>query len=476
MNMKYNLKHLLIAGFVALGLSSCDGFLNVMPSDALTTENAINNIDDVNAVLNGVYQSLLNEGYYGNDLIARAEMGGDDVQPTMEGKSRTDNWYRFMYRVNNSPEGLWYYPYKAISRANTLIDVIESGKIEASEELNIAKGEALAVRALCHFNLTITYGYPYQKDNGASYGIPLVLDVPTASDMPSRSSVAQCYAAIEQDLEDALDYLKNDTLVTEGHFNKWAVLGLQARVALYKGDYETAFSKASEVIEKGPYALIDHADYVTSWAEEFTTESVFDLYISALSQGNRELIGYLVDTNGYGEYAVTDEFLALLNENSDDVRLGLLTTDGNGELRVFNKYPGRNGATPVNNLRVIRLSDLYLIAAESALKKAEPNQEKADEYLNAIRMRAIPSATEITATEELVEIERRKELAMEGHRLHDVLRKGDEITRTGGHHFLNKEVDLITVNWDDYRCVMAIPQAEIDANVNIKDQQNPEYK
>ena len=316
MNMKYNLKHLLIAGFVALGLSSCDGFLNVMPSDALTTENAINNIDDVNAVLNGVYQSLLNEEYYGNDFIARAEMGGDDVQPTMEGKSRTDNWYRFMYRVNNSPEGLWYYPYKAISRANTLIDVIESGKIEASEELNIAKGEALAVRALCHFNLTITYGYPYQKDNGASYGVPLGLDVPTASDMPSRSSVEQCYAAIEQDLEDALDYLKNDTLVTEGHFNKWAVLGLQARVALYKGDYETAFSKASEVIEKGPYALIDHADYVTSWAEEFTTESVFDLYISALSQGNRELIGYLVDTNGYGEYAVTDEFLDYLGLSS----------------------------------------------------------------------------------------------------------------------------------------------------------------
>mgnify|MGYP003304965926 CR=1 FL=1 len=73
--MKYNLKHLLIAGFVALGLSSCDGFLNVMPSDALTTENAINNIDDVNAVLNGVYQSLLNEGYYGNEsrIVRRCE-------------------------------------------------------------------------------------------------------------------------------------------------------------------------------------------------------------------------------------------------------------------------------------------------------------------------------------------------------------------------------------------------------------------
>lgn len=471
--MKLKFKNIFIAGLVTLGLSSCEDFLNVMPSDSLTTNNAINNIDDVTAVLNGVYTPLLDEGYYGNDFIARAEMGGDDVQTSQSGKGRTENFYRFLYKVNNSPAGMWYYPYKAISRANNLIEAINSGNIEPSAALNNALGEALAIRALCHFNLTITYGYPYQKDNGASYGVPIVKTVLGATDMPSRSSVADCYAAIEQDLEDALELI--DTVVNNGHFNSWAVKGLQARVALYKGDYETAFAKASEVIEKGPYELVLNSDYVSSWGEEFTTESVFDLHISDLSSGNRELIGYLVDTEGYGEYAVTDDFLALLKENNDDVRLGLLTTDGNNELRVLNKYPGRNGASTVNNIRVIRLSDLYLIAAEAALKMQTPDQDSADKYLNAIRMRAIPSATAVVATEELVEIERRKELVMEGHRLHDVLRVGSEITREGGHHFLNKLADLITVNWDDYRCVLAIPQAEIDANLNIKDQQNPEY-
>ena len=66
----------------------------------------------------------------------------------------------------------------------------------------------------------------------------------------------------------------------------------------------------------------------------------------------------------------------------------------------------------------------------------------------------------------------RKELVMEGHRLHDILRQGGEVTRQGGYHFLNA-TDLITVNWNDYRTIMPIPQAEIDANTNMI--QNPEY-
>ena len=228
--MKLKFKNIFIAGLVTLGLSSCEDFLNVMPSDSLTTNNAINNIDDVTAVLNGVYTPLLEEGYYGNDFIARAEMGGDDVQTSQSGKTRTENFYRFLYKVNNSPAGMWYYPYKAISRANNLIDAINSGNIEPSAALNNALGEALAIRALCHFNLTITYGYPYQKDNGTSYGVPIVKTVLGATDMPSRSSVADCYKAIEQDLEDALELI--DTVVNNGHFNSWAVKGLQARVAL----------------------------------------------------------------------------------------------------------------------------------------------------------------------------------------------------------------------------------------------------
>ena len=95
----------------------------------------------------------------------------------------------------------------------------------------------------------------------------------------------------------------------------------------------------------------------------------------------------------------------------------------------MNKYPGINGKTAVNNIRVIRLSDIYLIAAEAALKKSSADQASANKYLNAIIKRAIPSASDVTATEALVLKERRKELVMEGHRFYDIMRLGITVTR-----------------------------------------------
>lgn len=470
--MKYiSLKHLFITTSILIGLSSCDGYLDQMPSNALPADEAINNIEDVESALNGIYSGLLTEEYYGADLISRAEVGGEDVQTSTASK-RTENFYRFMYRQNNAPTGLWKIPYRVINRINVVLQSIESGKVESSPELNNAKGEALAVRALCNFNLNVIYGYPYQKDQGASLGAPIVETILTANDMPARNTVAEGYAAIEKDLTTALGLVSDK--VNDGHFNKWAVLGLQARVYLYKGNYDAALSCAETIIKESPYELIRNTDYIASWGEEYTSESIFDLHISDLSSGNRELFGYLVDPKGYAAIAATDAFIELLNEYPEDVRLGLLKEDAAGVKCIINKYPGRDGASTVNNIRVIRLSDIYLIAAEAALRKSTPDQNKANIYLNTIIKRAIPSAEDVVATLPLVDRERRKELVLEGHRLNDILRVGGSVTREGGRHFLNN-TDLVTPNWNDYRCVMPIPQAEIDANLNLKGQQNPEY-
>ncbi|MFQ9022403.1 MAG: RagB/SusD family nutrient uptake outer membrane protein [Parabacteroides merdae] len=139
------------------------------------------------------YYSLKSANYYGCDFVSRAEVGGEDVQTISSGGLRTDTYYRFIHRQNNSPENLWSYPYAVINRANVLLNAIETGDLPAGDELNNAKGEALALRALCHFNLLITYGKPYFVENGATPGVVLVKNVLSADDLPSRSTVAEGY-------------------------------------------------------------------------------------------------------------------------------------------------------------------------------------------------------------------------------------------------------------------------------------------
>ena len=120
---------------------------------------------------------------------------------------------------------------------------------------------------------------------------------------------------------------------------------------------------------------------------------------------------------------------------------------------------------------LLRLSDIYLIAAEAALKKSTPNQNKADFYLNKIRKRAVS---------ELTLKKRRKELVMESHRFYDTMRLGLTLNREktpgeGTDHYLNS-TDLISPNWNDYRIILAIPQAEVDVNPNIQGKQNLGYE
>lgn len=465
-------------------LTSCSDFLDVTPDSALPPEEAITEQKDLETALRGLYYQLTDTGMFGCYLLVRGEVGGDDTQTKDATASRTDNYYRFIHRVNNSPTSLWSEPYKALNAANTILAAIDN--VPASDARNNAEGEALAIRALCHFELALTYGTPYTKDNGASYGVPLATKVFDADELPGRATVAQVYEQIIEDLTTSLGLLSEEK--NYGHINRWGVKGLLARVYLYKGDWDNAFKYADEVADKGGFKLISHEEYVNVWSQKENSESVFDLDVDDTESGNLERYGYVVGPEGYGEFCTTKAFMALLNEHEDDVRLQLLTdvstTDGEGkpikEKRFMNKVPGYNGATSVNNIRVVRLSDIYLIAAEAALKKTEKDQNKADYYLNEIIKRAIPSAQKVAATEELILKERRKELNMEGHRFYDAMRLGlslERKTTEGGgtidHHL--GSTDLNTVTWDDYRTILAIPQAEVDANPNLKDQQNPGY-
>lgn len=472
------IKYSISAGFILLALlfQSCEGYLDTYPSNAVEGGGAVTTEADVLMAIRGAYDGLTTNLYYGADFVVYGDVKGDDVQTLSSGR-RTENAYRFSWRQITSPAGLWATPYSVISRVNLILNELELGVIPETDTVKDAKGQALALRALCHFNLLLTYGYPYLKDNGESLGVPLVRTVLGTYDTPARQSVADGYKMVVDDLQAAEKLISEGR--KDGYMNRWAVKALLARVSLYKGDWDTAFVKAADVIGHSPYSLVPNGEYAGAWAKDYTSESLFDLYISSRSSGNRELLGYIAHPSGYATMCLTKDFMDILNEDPADVRLKLIKRfsfkdDPDKKYYFTNKYPGRNKNIAVNNVKVLRLSEIYLIAAEAALKKRVPDQASADKYLNAVRKRANPALADVTADEALILKERRKELVMEGHRFFDAMRLGKTITRSGGDHFLNKN-DLISPNWNDYRVVLPIPQAEIDANPNIRGQQNPGY-
>ena len=133
------------------------------------------------------------------------------------------------------------------------------------------------------------------------------------------------------------------------------------------------------------------------------------------------------------------------------------------------------------NIPLIRLSEAYLNAAEAAVKTGD--NPSAVKYLNAIVSRANPanSVEGSTVTLDRVMTERRKELVGEGHRFFDALRDGGSVNRhdvkgqskiSSTKHYITK-AEKMNFSWDYYKCVLAIPKAEMDANSNML--QNPLY-
>ncbi|NDV77374.1 RagB/SusD family nutrient uptake outer membrane protein [Dysgonomonas sp. 511] len=431
----YNIKKLL-SGAILLGLisfSACSDFLEVSPSDQIPNETAVTTVGEATAALNGVYTGFVSRYYYGTDMITYGDVRGDDMATTFNGQ-RTYSQFTFGHATaltSTNGGSFWQYIYRNMNRVNNLITKIDAGSVKISTEkeqttLDDVRGQALALRALMHFDVLKIYGEPYLK-NKSAWGAIIADKVFSKNDKPQRSTVEQTYTFILGDLKEALGISTSKVLLnktkTNGKMSYWAAKALLARVYLYMGDYENAYKEAKDVVTNGGYSLIGNADYVNSWSQEFTTESIFEIHSSETDNADREGIGYVWSIDGYYASIITKELHDILKEDAKDVRLGLLEAeqlDNAGTMGYFiNKYPGRNGNVYVNNTRVIRLSDMYLIVAEAGSRTGKSD---ASTYLNAIRKRANPEATDVTATLDLVMKERRKELFGEGHRFFDIIR------------------------------------------------------
>ena len=279
--------------------------------------------------------------------------------------------------------------------------------------------------------------------------------------------------------------------------NYWSVKALLSREYLYMNDNENALKCAEEVINDngGIYRLFTHDEYPSVWGKDFNSESLFEFYFtmsepSGGSGGEGAPMVYADNVKDWNNLILTKAYLDLLNEDPEDVRhvfphlpenavADTLPVAAKGQPKYLIKYPGKSGSVTDavstvnpqdNDLCILRLSEVYLNAAEAAFKIG--NTEKALTYLNAIVTRANPAKSVTSADLSLERIlkERRKELVGEGHAFFDYMRNGKSVDRSGGWHLTMPE-DARVITPSDPRVALPIPQTEIDANPNIV--QNP---
>src|SRR5688572_6561018 len=378
-----NKLRILITGMLALGLFSCKKTLDMEPTNQVDASTSIKTPADALIMINGIVRSMSSTDYYGRNFILYGDAKGGDMTIPSQGRG-SDGLYTFNHSATSgSFSGYWSQIYFSLLQVNNLLQNIEQLEADGATGYNSYKGQALTLRAIMYFDLVRLYGKSYDLDKSA-YGVPNITIPLKSTAQPLRNTVEENYNQILSDLKTAAPLLAKTK--SNGYVNYYGNLAMQARVYLYMKDYPNALKAAEEIITSNVYTHYSNAARVDSWKAQYGSESIFEIGVYPLEGDlGAGSIGAYHRKKGdggstiLGWFIASDYFLNRLKEDAADVRWGVMkedefSTTANPRKGALYKYSGstamagdgKTTATAVN-LKLIRLSEIYLIAAEAAL-------------------------------------------------------------------------------------------------------------
>lgn len=462
-----NKKIIFILLVSVFGLGGCDKRIDLLPTDSINEANAFQSVTDLEQGLLNAYGSISGENImYANAIIA------DEVKVSNENRGQGQFEFKWQY-VPVAPTGgvtidAWDNLYLTIGDINKVLaasdNVVTTTPAQESEKQKI-KGELLGLRAILHFYLLQMYTGRY---NPSATGIPYT----TTSDItakPSRQSVSEVIAAIENELAAA----KNAPLPTQPpltptvgtiRLSKAAISGFQARVALYKEEWSKAETNATEAINTASKPLANMAEYPLLWTDATETEVLWKLRRTGTS------VGTLWQDENDDVFFEPSDKLKNLYDRDDDIRFKtffLVNNPGDDDTALINKFRASTRGLRINDVKMMRTSEMYLIRAEA--RAEQNNLTGAAEDYNAIRRLRIEGYTDESFSSKAEAItailnERARELAFEGFRFFDLKRRGLPVNRLTSDVQSNEWLNLPA---DNFRFVFPIPQRSILANPNM---------
>ncbi|MEL7145000.1 MAG: RagB/SusD family nutrient uptake outer membrane protein [Bacteroidota bacterium] len=469
------MKKLILIIVISFTVLACDDFLNVEPRDVLGIDQVFRNENDFYVALNGAYNNMLTSGYYGGQFMTIADASSDNgIIPIDAETVRNPHFYDLLLNPINSSLLFWDTGYETIASANNVLAAL--GSVSMSEQsANRIRGEALFIRALVHFDLSRVFGQDYNFTSDHS-NLSTIIVTQTEIAEPPRNTVGEVYAFVMEDLNEAISLLSDNSRpqnIDERFIaTANAAIALRARVYLYRSDFSAALADATQIIDGGNYELAPYIingangnpdlSQIDSWSSRTpTSESILEGEADELDGGYPGINGLAgLYQKGAGN-AVFGPSLDIINlYAADDVRRNWYVQDA-GVWHV-NKYPGQGGLPLQFTAPMIRLTELYLIAAECNARLG--NEAAALNAINLIRVRANQPEFTSSGSQLLNDIleERRRELAFEGHRLFDLKRMQQDLVRND----CNLSENCV-VTYGDRLFAYPIPQEEIDGNNNI---------
>lgn len=445
-------QHILILfGVVILSFTACNDWFDVTSGSEIREEDHYSSTTGFQQSLIGCYIGMTDQALYGEYLSWHLiEILGNQFEPL-----RLINTTSLEYRVQeynfqhsdavNAVESIWAKAYSVIANANQALKFIEkNGDILDEIDYHIIKGELLAIRAYMHFDLLRLYGFGNWEDRNTELNAKLT--IPYVEGLSKDATPQQTGQATIQkilsDLEEAAALLKEYDPVTGKHpesfyaeanvdgflnqrnirLNYHAVKGLQARVLLWEGSTESktkALAAAEEVIagvgegirqeDMNTFIYFLTPSNISRSTSSLATEHLFGLNVTDLPTKVANYINpFYLDTHYAAMYLRPEDAVSIYEGSTSDVRYSVLLTQSTNSSSMgfvpLKVYESGSLTYYHDKVSMIRLPEIYYIAAECYATGASPDLDKAMARLNTVRNnRGVYENLEGLTTEQIVE-------------------------------------------------------------------------
>lgn len=472
-----------ICGVAGLLLSaSCKkSFLELDPKQQQDANMVIKDLPGTRAAITGTYSLMQSLTYYGRHAVIVPDLMSDNLFISAVNQKRYLALDQYITITTDGTSGdLWKQLYRVAVNANLLIAKASANEYPDADkaEAQFIIGEAYAIRALAYFDLMRFFALPYNATaDGSHLGVPLVVESGidnTKIINPKRNTAKEVYTQIIADFNTAMSLMPKSPVgfksSMRGRISYYGAKALLSRVQLYKGDWAAADSLATDVIAKGGFSLLPRGTMIEDSKKQNSTEAIFEIQYNILDNlGSDALVNFLWQSGSYGDGLATEDLYnayAATDERRSFITKGV-RKNGENPAYLITKYT--NTTSYEEPTRVIRLAEVYLIRAEARAHEGLDGLAAAD--VDVVAGRADASWVPVTATGDALKTiilnENRKEFAFEGHRLFDLTRNKLGFTK----YLTNR---TITIDKTDKRTILPIPQSEMNANINME--QNDAYK